>query len=186
MATITIILLIFGYGCTKEAKMGLTNRTEKNTAGGNMKILKIKWQRLISNEQTCPRCSSTEKEIEKAIPALKQSLCPLGIEVILEKEELSLAKFKKDPFQSNRIWINDQSLEELINAEVGQSSCCDVCGPSECRTVEVEGKVYETISANLVIRAGLLAGSKLLSTEANKSDCEPKSSKKRHSSCCPK
>ena len=44
-----------------------------------MKTLKIKWQRLIFNEQTCPRCGSTEKEVEKAVSILKESLKPVGI-----------------------------------------------------------------------------------------------------------
>ncbi|GBD38490.1 hypothetical protein HRbin37_00740 [bacterium HR37] len=64
------------------------------------KILKIKWQRLVPEGETCPRCGSTEKELDKAILILKKSLAPLGIEVELEKEELSLSEFKKDPLRS--------------------------------------------------------------------------------------
>lgn len=127
-------------------------------------ILKIKWQRLVSEGGTCPRCGSTEKELDRAVSTLKQSLAPLRIEVILEKEEISVAEFKKDPLQSNRIWINNRLLEDWISGEVGQSPCCDVCGPSECRTVEVEGQAYEVISANLIIRAGLAAASQLIAT----------------------
>jgi hypothetical protein len=121
------------------------------------KVLRIKWLRLIFSGETCPRCGSTEKEVEKAVSALRQSLTPIGIEVILEKEEISLAEFKKDPLLSNRIWINNRLLEDWIGGEVGQSPCCNVCGHSECRTVEAEGQVYEVISANLIIRAGLIA-----------------------------
>lgn len=137
-----------------------------------MKTLRIKWLRLISEGQTCPRCGSTEKELEKTLSILKQSLTPLGIEVALEKDELSFAAFKKDPSQSNRIWINDRPLEEWISAEAGQSLCCDVCGNSECRTVEVGGQVYEAIPMDLVIKASLLAASQLLSLGTDKSHCE--------------
>lgn len=137
-----------------------------------MKTLKIKWQRLVSNDQTCPRCRSTEGELEKAIFALKQSLTPLGIEVILEKDELSVAEFKKDPMKSNQIWLNGRLLEDWIGGKVGQSPCCDVCGPSECRTVEVEGKIYETIPADLIIKAGLLAASHLVVRKTKKSCCQ--------------
>ncbi len=151
-----------------------------------MKTLKIKWQRLLSDGQTCPRCGSTEEELEKAISTLKQSLIPLGIKVVLEKDELSVAEFKKDTLQSNQIWLNGRSLEDWIGGKVGQSPCCDVCGPSECRTVEVGGEVYETIPADLVIKAGLLAGSQLLSLETDKSCCEGEPPKTPKSSCCTK
>ncbi|MGQ9551641.1 MAG: DUF2703 domain-containing protein [Candidatus Bathycorpusculaceae bacterium] len=32
-----------------------------------MKLLKIKWRRLVSDGETCPRCESTEEELEKAV-----------------------------------------------------------------------------------------------------------------------
>jgi hypothetical protein len=126
-----------------------------------MKTLKIKWQRLISDGQTCPRCGSTEQELEKAISILGQSLAPLKIEIVLEKDELSVAEFKKDPLRSNQIWLNDRLLEEWIGGKGGQSQCCDVCGPAKCRTVGMGNEVYETIPANLIIEAGLLAASQL-------------------------
>ncbi|MBC7131250.1 DUF2703 domain-containing protein, partial [Candidatus Bathyarchaeota archaeon] len=30
-----------------------------------MGTLRIKWQRLVSDGQTCPRCGSTEEELER-------------------------------------------------------------------------------------------------------------------------
>ena len=133
--------------------------------------MKIKWKRLISKGETCLRCGSTEEELRKAISTLKQSLAPLGIEVTLEKEELSVTEFKKDPSQSNRIWINNRLLEDWIEGTVGHSPCCDVCSPHDCRTVEVEGQIYETIPAEIIIKAGLLAASQLVSPETGKSCC---------------
>jgi hypothetical protein len=122
----------------------------------------ITWQRLVSNEETCPRCGSTEDELDGAVAALKQSLVPLGIEVRLEKRELSVDEFKKEPLESNRIWLNGQPLESFIDAGVGQSPCCDVCGPSECRTVTIDGHVYETIPSDVIVKAGLMAASTLI------------------------
>jgi len=132
-----------------------------------LNMLKIKWQRLVSDGQTCLRCSSTEEEIEKAVSVLRQSLTPLGIEVVLEKSELTVREFERNPLESNKIWINDRLLEDWIGGAVGQSPCCDVCGPSECRTVKVEGEIYETIPADLIIKAGLLAASELINAEAS-------------------
>ncbi|MBL7156519.1 MAG: DUF2703 domain-containing protein, partial [Candidatus Omnitrophica bacterium] len=42
-----------------------------------MRTLTIKWQRLLSEGETCPRCGSTEKEVEKAVSMLRKSLAPL-------------------------------------------------------------------------------------------------------------
>ena len=142
-----------------------------------MKTLRIKWQRLVSGGQTCPRCRSTEEELEKAVSALKRSLAPLRIEVVLEKSELPIAEFRKDSLQSNQIWLNNQPLENWIGGKVGQSPCCEVCGPSECRTIEVEEQTFETIPADLVTKAGLLAASKLVGTETNEPCCESRALK---------
>lgn len=151
-----------------------------------MKTLKIKWQRLVSGGQTCPRCRATEEELEKAISTLEQSLTPLGIQVVLEKDELSVAEFKIDPLRSNQIWLNDRLLENWIAGKVGQSPCCDVCGPSECRTVVIGEEVYEAIPADLIIKAGLLAASQLVVRETNESCCESDAPKTPATGCCPK
>ena len=151
----------------------------------NMKTLKIKWQRLISDEQTCPRCGSTEVELEKAILTLKQSLTPLGIKVNLEKKALSEEEFKKDPLKSNQILLNDQPLEDWIRGEVGQSECCEVC-EDDCRTIEVEGEIYETIPAELIIKAGLLAATQLVDAKTNEPSCGCETPKKSDNNCCPK
>ena len=109
----------------KSCGCSTSERIEKESTS----TLKIRWKRLISKGETCPRCGSTEEELRKAVSTLKKSFAPLGIKVILEKEELSVTEFKKDPLQSNRIWINNRLLEDWIEGRVGHSPCCDVCGP---------------------------------------------------------
>jgi hypothetical protein len=174
-------------GCMgEEAKIKFMCRNPEGTEMNDTKTLEIKWQRLVSEGQTCPRCGSTEEELEKAISTLKQSLSPLGIDVVFKKHELSVAEFKKDPLLSNQIWLNDKLLEDWIGGKVDKSPCCDVCGPSECRTFGVGGEVYEVIPADLVIKAGLLAASQLVSMETNEPCCESKARKATNSSCCPR
>ena len=146
-------------------------RNKKQCGCNNPKILNIKWQRLVNEGETCPRCGSTEKELDQAISALKKSLAPLGIKVTLETEELSFSEFMMDPLQSNRIWMNNQPLEYFINGEVGQSPCCNVCGPSDCRTVKVKGETYETISSDLIIQAGLAATTQMIRSSKDESCC---------------
>ena len=129
----------------------------KNKVNIFNKNLIITWQRLISDGSTCPRCNFTEAELDKAIKKLKKKFNPVGIEVVLEKSELTLEGFNKNPIQSNRILINNVLLENLINAQTGQSQCCDVCGDQECRTIEINGKSHEVITADLIIKAGIKA-----------------------------
>lgn len=139
-----------------------------NSEWHNMKTLKIKWQRLIYDEQTCPRCGSTEQEVEKAVSILRESLRPVGIRVVLEKGELTEAEFKKDPLESNKILIKGRPLEDWIGGKTGQSQCCSVCGTSDCRTIGVGGEVYEAIPVDLIIRAGLIAAAELPGPETKK------------------
>ncbi len=126
----------------------------------NTKKLTIKWQRLVNEDnKTCPRCSGTEEEIEKAVSLLRQCLSPLDIEVIFEKIALSAEEFKKNPLLSNIIFIQGKPIEEWIGATVGKSRCCDACGDSECRTIEINGMAFETIPKSLIIKAGLISAS---------------------------
>ncbi len=122
----------------------------------NEKTITIVWQRLISEGVTCPRCGSTEENLEQAVLELQEKLKVHSIEVILEKKELTLQEFKTDSIQSNSILFDGISLEKLISARTGQSKCCDVCGDSECRTIETEGDLYEIIPRELIVKAGLI------------------------------
>lgn len=123
-----------------------------------MKTLLVEWQRLLDEEkQTCPRCGSTEQEVEKAVKDLNQMLAPSDIAVNLVKKAIYPETFKKDALQSNKILIAGKTLEEWLGATTGQSKCCETCGDAECRTVEYGGDSHEAIPAELIVRAGLTA-----------------------------
>jgi len=129
-----------------------------------MKQLTIHWQRVVNDTgQTCDRCTVTGSIVENAYKKLKKSLIELGIEVELKKETLDFSIFKKDPLQSNRIWIAEKPLEEWIGATVGKSKCCDVCANSECRTITIDQNIFEIIPEELIIRAALLAAAEFFS-----------------------
>lgn len=152
----------------------------------NMKVLKIKWQRLVDEKgKTCSRCGATEKEVQKAFQSLKQSLAPLGIKVILEEKALDSAICAKDISQSNRIWISGRPLEEWLGAQVSKSPCEFCCADAgkevECRTVEVNRQVYEAIPSDLIIQAGLLAASELIKKDTSGSG----KTKSKEKPCCP-
>ncbi|MCX8064844.1 MAG: DUF2703 domain-containing protein [Candidatus Hydrogenedentes bacterium] len=117
------------------------------------KAIEIQWHRLIENGKTCPRCSETEKELEEAVKIARMLLSPKGIVVKLSKGEISIDEFIKNPLVSNQILINGIPIEEVLNAGTGKSPCCDVCGPVECRTMEIGNNIYETIPKELIISA---------------------------------
>ncbi len=128
-----------------------------------MKPLRIVWQRLVnSGGQTCDRCGGTYDALQRAIAKLEDALGPSGLEPTLETKEIDEGSFKADPSASNRIWIADRPLEQWLAATVGDSRCCSVCGDSECRTVELDGTVFEAIPEELILKAALLAAAQML------------------------
>ena len=176
------MILVLGVS-VPDAQKSFAPLSLMNLGGKKMKTLRVKWQRLLISGETCSRCRTTEHELDEASFVLRQILDPLGIDVVLEKEELSFADFKKDPLRSNEIWLNDRPLEYWVMAEVSQSPCCDVCANAECRTIVVGGKVYETVPRELIIKAGLIAASELIAPNTSSSCCESKSS---IATCCRK
>ncbi len=127
-----------------------------------MKQMPIVWKRLVKGGKTCTRCGNTGRELEAAVAKLAASLRPLGIEPVLETQELDGKGFDANPSESNRVWIAGKPIEEWLDANVGMSRCCSVCGDSDCRTLEVGGRVYETIPEEQFIKAGLMAATQMM------------------------
>ncbi len=127
-----------------------------------MKTLTIEWQRLLDEQkQTCPRCGTTEQEVEKAGWELSRMLADSDVSVDLVKKSIDPQTFNKDTLQSNKILIAGKALEEWLGATTGQSKCCEVCGESECRTVEYGGDTHEAVPADLIVTAGITAAAYL-------------------------
>jgi hypothetical protein len=136
-----------------------------------MKQMPILWKRLVKSGETCTRCANTGRELEAAVVKLAVSLRPLEIEPVLETREINEDAFKADPSESNRVWIAGKPIEEWLDADVGVSRCCSVCGESDCRTLEIGGHTYEAIPAEQVIKAGLMAGAQMLSSASSQDRC---------------
>ncbi|AKE91708.1 MULTISPECIES: DUF2703 domain-containing protein [Rhodococcus] len=127
-----------------------------------MTALPIVWQRLVSQGQTCRRCAGTGEQVQHAVGTLEQVLRPLGIAPQLEVRELDDAAFAANPAESNRIWIAGRPLEDWLDADVGSSRCCSVCGDSPCRTVALGPVTFEEIPERLIVKAALIAAASLL------------------------
>lgn len=142
-----------------------------------MKAMPIVWKRLVKGGETCTRCGDTGRELEAAVVKLAIALRPLGIEPVLETREIDEAAFKANTSESNRVWIAGRPIEEWLNADVGMSRCCSVCGDSDCRILEVGGHTYETIPEEQFIKAGLMAASQMMASPSS-------SGKAAETSCC--
>ena len=89
--TISVLLGTLSVGwCQNQPVKESSIPLKKQKASNKMKTLKIQWQRLVIDDQTCQRCGATEAEVEKAFQSLKHSLNPLGIEVVLEKMHITV------------------------------------------------------------------------------------------------
>ena len=162
----------------------------KASKGEEMKVLTIRWQRLVDEMgNTCERCNSTGDNVKKAYNILQESLMPLTIEVKLEEKVLDPDACAKDILESNRVWINDRPLEEWLNTNAGKSPCdfcCDKFGDDiECRTIIMKENNYEDIPVELLLKACLLAASELINIESQSSCCESNNEQSPPGPCCP-
>ena len=138
----------------------------------------VRWQRLVTAAgETCDRCLNTQEEVGLAADTLRRCLRPLNIDVALQETPMTAEACARDVSQSNRVFVDDRSLEDWLGAEVGRSrcgSCCAQLGQEvHCRTVVVDGQAYEVIPARLIVRAGLLAAEAALARQPVGQPCCP-------------
>ncbi len=137
-----------------------------------MNEITITWHRLVDDSgATCNRCGSTENAIDSAYDKLRSSLMQIGINTKLEKYAIDEEAFEGNPLKSNQITIEGRSIEQWLNATTGHTQCCGPCGNNDCRTVEVDGRIYEHIPEVLIIQACLLAAADKLSTGSAWKSC---------------
>ena len=146
-----------GCGC------GVQREPPDRTEAG-LRTLPIVWQRLVTEGMTCPRCAGTQTEVERAVSVLAEVLRPLAIAPTLETRAIDRSDFAAAPEESNRIFVAGRPLEEWIGASTSASECCSVCGANQCRTVDVDGSVFETVPAALIVKAGLIAAASFVDT----------------------
>ena len=141
-----------------------------STPVGPKAAITVRWQRLVTEAgETCDRCQNTQEEVGLATDRLRRCLRPLNIEVALEETPMTAEACARDISQSNRVFVDDRSLEDWLGAEVGRSRCGSRCAQLgqdvHCRTVVVDGQTYEVIPAGLIVRAGLLAAEAVLARQ---------------------
>ncbi|MDQ7836471.1 MAG: DUF2703 domain-containing protein [Humidesulfovibrio sp.] len=126
-----------------------------------MKTLDMLWQRVTLGAETCVRCGDTGESVRRAAEDLRRELAGQDIAVVLTEKALP-------PFavaESNRVFFNGESVEDLLGAQVGMNhcqSCCEMLGEqTDCRTLTLEGREYEALPEELLLRAGRIAAGKM-------------------------
>ena len=126
-----------------------------------MKRLEILWQRVTVDGGTCERCGDTGASIRQAAETLRGELAALDIEVVLTEKALP-------PFavaESNRVYFGGRAVEDILGAETGLNhcrSCCEMLGAqTDCRTLTLDGRVFEALPLELLLRAGRMAAQEL-------------------------
>jgi hypothetical protein len=102
----------------------------------------------------------------------------------LAKKAIDYDIFQNDPAQSNKILINEKTMEAWLGAQTGQSPCCGPCGDAECRTIELNGRAYEAIPASLIVDAALRAASQIYGVNLPQREQPATSLKVISQSCC--
>ncbi|MCD6490589.1 MAG: DUF2703 domain-containing protein [Thermodesulfobacterium sp.] len=119
-----------------------------------MKIIKITWKGLIGkNGEICESCRKTYLNIESALIKLEPVISNLGMRVVFEKKDLSEENFGKDFISSNRVFIDGEPIEDILNLKVGKIAYCKVCKNLECRTIIDMDKETNEIPEKYILAA---------------------------------
>jgi hypothetical protein len=117
-----------------------------------MPVLEIEWRHFEKENNTCTRCSNTGQTLARVVAKLAEECRPQGWEIQFKETLLT----ENEISDSNMIRVNGQPIEQILkHAVVGKSlcpSCCQLIGKSatNCRTIELAGRVYESIPAHLI------------------------------------
>ncbi len=145
-----------------------------------MKKLVVEWKHLDVEGNTCDRCGETGTNLLGEITWLNEFLAPQGVAVELVETRLDPTQIS----ESNALFMNGVSIEEILDIEVLENSCdsCSQLVDSEvcCRTIDNEKKQYDEIPAKAIREAAL----KVLRLEKTQSNSRGSECACGKGSCC--
>ena len=145
-----------------------------------MKTLVVEWKHLDVEGNTCDRFAETGTNLLCDITCLTDFLAPKGVVVELVETRLDPTQIS----ESNALFMNGVSLEEILDIEVLENSCdsCSQLVDSEvcCRTIVYEKKQYDEIPAKAIREAAL----KVLGLEKTQSNSRESECACGKGSCC--
>jgi len=126
---------------------------------GGGKVVVISYQKAVTEScKGCEKCGVDGKEIQKAADVLKDKLAAKKVKVKIVEKKNPAAKM-------SNLWVCDIPLETWLGAQTNTSSCGGCTNPTEkmtCNVMTVDGQNYETVPAELIVRAGLMAADMLI------------------------
>lgn len=121
-----------------------------------MKKLTIEWKHYDKEGETCTRCNNTGENIKRALVNISTDPKFKGIKIIYKETKLEASQMS----ESNIVLVNGQLLEDILNATASENHChsctCLAGKDTDCRTINLNDKIYEDIPEKLIIRAILL------------------------------
>jgi hypothetical protein len=123
-----------------------------------MKSLHVEWRHLNERANTCSRCAATGESVDKVIDSLRAELAPEGVEITFTDTPLTGERIT----DSNLLLFNGTPLDVVLAGAQARQNYCGSCSAltqteTHCRTVEVDGQVYEEIPEVLIRQAALAA-----------------------------
>ncbi len=121
---------------------------------GGHRTITVEWRHLDVQGQTCDRCCRTGIELAGAVEELSRELSRHDIHIDYQETRLG-------PFEitaSNAILINGVPIENLLPDARVVRTCCASCGEllgtlTDCRALELDGTLYETLPVEIIRRA---------------------------------
>ncbi len=119
--------------------------------------LTLRWNPALSSAD--PSCGVTDAELQKAVRTLTKSLKKTGMSVQLGQVSGGPA----NAASGVGLWINNVPFEQWLSAEIVTPASS---AERDCPVIRVGDETYETIPADLIVKAGLAAAGDPLSLRA--------------------
>jgi hypothetical protein len=135
-----LLIIAFLVGCSRDSG----------------KTIVISWQH--AKQEVCLGCKKPgldEDGIKSAAKSLEKRLTDKGIKVKWVEKDPD----PKAPAGTNDIWVCDIPVATWLGGQVATRPCCQ---GSVSRSMALDGRTYEVIPAELVVRAGLSAADMLI------------------------
>jgi hypothetical protein len=160
---LALSVALFGCGGEQDTAEVKTPAEESAEVAQASRTLTLEWQRMIDEEgNVCCGSEDTRIAVEAAREKLAQELKDHGIKVVLTKSDFSPDECRDCPERANRIMVAGYGVDYWLGAEVGKSPCEGFCKQAlgdkgSCQNLIYEGKTYEVVPAELIVKAGLAA-----------------------------
>ena len=149
------VCLLFMVATVLAGDKTTINVTEKKTA----KEVVVAWNKCVDKDaKPINCCGISEEQLKKAITMMEES----GVKVALKVQQMTMDAEHKSCSAMPKATFNGKTMAELLNGEQVMAKCSKACaghegGKAECEMLKIGDKTYETIPAEMIAKAGILA-----------------------------